>query len=160
MITVVEDVITESQAYYCIERFNQNIPTREYFGKLLIDNNDYLGDDIDFVDILSTIHKCALRFVPNIEIDWSHLNYWPTFSRHDLHHDTKSKETIFTSITYLNCSYRGGETFFEDGTSISPVMGRTVFFDGIRYNHGVRPISHGNRFTLSVWYKKGMVNDI
>ena len=162
MIAIVDSVITEAQAFYCIERFNQkNIPKREYFGKLLIDNNDHLGEDQRFIDILSTINRNALKFNPTVCIDWSHLNYWPTFSRQDLHYDTKSDETVYTSITYLNCSYRGGETFFEDGTTVSPVTGRTVFYDGKKYHHGVRPVSHGNRVTLSIWYKtKDMINDI
>ena len=154
MIAIVDNVITESQAYYCIEKFAQNIPTREYFGKLLIDNNDYLGDDQEFNRILSMVNRKANEFNPGVCVDWSHLNFWPTFSRQDLHHDTKSEETVYTSITYLNCSYRGGETFFEDGTSISPVVGRTVFYDGKKYLHGVRPISQGTRVTLSVWYKQ------
>lgn len=154
MIAIVEDTISESQAYYCIERFNKKIPMREYHGKMLIDVNAFLDEDREINTILSSILKNAQKFNPDLLIDWSHLNFWPTHSLHDLHYDTKSEETTFTSITYLNCGYRGGETFFEDGTTVSPVTGRTVFFDGVKYFHGVRPISHGSRFTLSVWYKE------
>jgi hypothetical protein len=155
MIAIVDNVLTDAQMYYCIEKFNQeNLPTREYYGKLLIDNNEYLGDDQEFNNILSIINREALKFNPNLCIDWSHLNFWPKHSLQNLHYDNKSEETVFTSITYLNCSYRGGETFFEDGTTVAPVTGRTVFFDGMKYLHGVRPISHGTRVTLSVWYKQ------
>ena len=154
MIVIVDNVITESQVQYCINKFNGDLPMREYFGKHLIENNEYLGDDQEFNNILSIVNRKAMEFNPDVCVDWSHLNFWPTLSRQDLHYDTKSEETIYTSITYLNCSYRGGETFFEDGTTISPVVGRTVFYDGKKYLHGVRPISQGTRITLSVWYKQ------
>ena len=161
MIAIVENSISESQAYYCIERFNKNLPIREYHGKILIDANHFLEDDQEYNKILSIIHQNALKFNPNVLIDWSHLNFWPAHSLHNLHHDTKSDKTTFTSITYLNCGYRGGETFFEDGTIVSPVTGRTVFFDGVKYLHGVMPVLHGSRFTLSVWYKvKEKENDL
>ena len=154
MIAIVDDVLSEDRVKYCTDKFTQDIPLREYFGKFLIDNNERLGDDKEFNTILSIVNAHALKFNPNLCIDWSHLNFWPTFSRQDLHRDDKSEETAFTSITYLNCTYRGGETFFEDGTMVSPVVGRTVFFDGMKYLHGVKPISQGTRFTLSVWYKQ------
>jgi hypothetical protein len=154
VIAIVDDVLSEARVKYCIDIFTRDIPLREYFGKFLIDNNERLGDDQEFNNILSIINVHASKINPNVCIDWSHLNFWPTFSRQDLHHDSKSEETVFTSITYLNCTYRGGETFFEDGTTVAPIVGRTVFFDGMKYLHGVKPISQGTRFTLSAWYKQ------
>lgn len=153
MIAIFDNVISESQVQYCLDKFNMNLPIREYFGKYLIDNDEHFKEDAVFNEILSIVHHKALMLNPNVSVDWSHLNFWPTHSLQNLHHDTKSDETVLTSITYLNSSYRGGETFFEDGTSVSPVIGRTVCFNGIKYLHGVRPISQGTRFTLSVWYK-------
>lgn len=161
MIVILDKVITEAQARYCIDKFKQELPVSDHLGKIIINNEDNFQEDPYFVEIMSTIINSAYNLKPLIDSEWSELNYWPTLTSHSLHYDSASKDTVFTSITYLNNNFRGGETFFEDGTVISPVVGRTVFFDGRKYKHGVRTVSHGTRFSLPVWYKtKDLFNDI
>jgi len=161
MISIIDNVISEKQARYCIDKFHQDIPSTLFHGKTIISNEQNFRDDLQFVEIMNSIIQYAYLLNPLIEVEWSELNYWPTLTGVGLHYDTSSDETVFTSVTYLNNSYRGGETYFEDGTVVSPVIGRTVFFDGNKYKHGVMQLSHGSRFSLPVWYKKkDLINDI
>lgn len=87
-------------------------------------------------------------------VDWLQIVEWPENSYQDLHQDDTSKRTTATSITYLNDGFAGGETYFEDGTIIKPRPGRTVFFDGQYYKHGVNKVTEGVRYTVPVWYTK------
>jgi hypothetical protein len=82
--------------------------------------------------------------------------FWPTNSERSLHHDDARGSTTLTSITYLNDDYEGGETFFENGVVVKPKKGKTAFFDGNKYYHGVKPITKGERYVLAIWYS----NDI
>ena len=47
--------------------------------------------------------------------------------------------TDYASILYLNDDFEGGETFFEDGQSVSPKTGRCVIFQSMKHFHGVNP---------------------
>jgi predicted 2-oxoglutarate/Fe(II)-dependent dioxygenase YbiX len=80
------------------------------------------------------------------------LTIWPKNSKQHLHFDETRDSTVLTSITYLNDDYEGGETYFENGVVIKPEMGKTVFFDGMKYKHGVNPVTKGKRFVLATWY--------
>jgi len=55
---------------------------------------------------------------------------------------------------YLNENYKGGQTYFKDGTIFSPKTGRMLFFDGKYYFHGVKEILSNDRYVLVIWYKK------
>ena len=90
----------------------------------------------------------------NSRIDWCNLCEWPTNSNQKLHFDKASAETSLSSIIYLNDSFTGGETYYEDGTVFKPVEGRGLFFDGNFYKHGVKKINKGVRYTVATWYKK------
>ena len=81
----------------------------------------------------------------------------PEGTSHGLHIDDARNTTVMTSITFLNDDYKGGELYFEDGLTILPKLGRTVYFDGRGKRHGVKQIS-GNRFTLAIWYASN-IND-
>jgi hypothetical protein len=81
----------------------------------------------------------------------------PEGTSHGLHMDDARTSTVMTSITYLNDDYEGGETFFEDGLTVAPKLGRSLFFDGRAFRHGVNEIK-GNRFTLAIWYASD-IND-
>lgn len=81
----------------------------------------------------------------------------PEGTSHGLHIDEARNSTVMTSITFLNDDYKGGELYFEDGLTILPKSGRTVYFDGRANKHGVKQIS-GNRFTLAIWYSSD-IND-
>lgn len=59
------------------------------------------------------------------------------------------------SILYLNDNYDGGEIYFPDrDLEIKPKAGTLIVFPGNKhYVHGVRPVSRGTRFTLSMWIR-------
>tara|TARA_R110002020_G_scaffold9522_2_gene37330 strand:+ start:11905 stop:12390 length:486 start_codon:yes stop_codon:yes gene_type:complete len=80
------------------------------------------------------------------------ITIWNENSKQDMHFDTAKESTNLTSITYLNSDYEGGETVFKNGISIRPEKGKTVFFDGKKYFHGVNPVKKGKRLILAIWY--------
>ena len=77
---------------------------------------------------------------------------WPKGSMQHLHLDDSRTTTSLTSITYLNDDFEGGETYFENGVSVKPKKGKTVFFDGKKYKHGVNKMIQGNRYVCACWY--------
>lgn len=64
----------------------------------------------------------------------------------------------FTSVTYLNDDFTGGETFIasENGDYISiPKKGTTVIYMGSKENaHGVTEVTSGMRFTIPMWFTR------
>ena len=64
----------------------------------------------------------------------------------------------FTSVTYLNDDFTGGETFIasENGDYISiPKKGTTVLYKGSYENaHGVNVVTSGMRFTIPMWFTR------
>lgn len=156
MILIVDNLISNQEATYCIQQIQdaKAIKLSEIFHGRYVYGIDFscLSDET-IIKIIKTLENTANCFCQNIEVDWAQIVAWPQDTRHDLHYDVTSQSTVFTSITYLNCAYRGGETFFSDGTSIAPITGRTVFFDGNKYLHGVKTINEGVRIALPIWYK-------
>jgi hypothetical protein len=90
----------------------------------------------------------------NSKIDWFEIVKWPVNSKQDLHFDTGSNETTLSSIIYLNQNFEGGQTYYEDNTSIQPILGRGLFFDGNFYKHGVKEVKQNTRYVVATWYKK------
>lgn len=79
---------------------------------------------------------------------------YPTGKGLDLHSDTESKSTFFTSflsfIIYLSKDYEGGNFFYldEDGTTqveISARMGDIIVVDP-NFLHGAREVTSGNKY--------------
>ena len=93
-------------------------------------------------------------YTQECQIDWIQIVKWKDGCSQDLHLDTSSDKTVYSSIVYLNNNYKGGQTFFEEGLVITPLKGRALFFNGIYYKHGVMPVEKGPRYTLATWYKK------
>jgi len=89
-----------------------------------------------------------------IDIGWCEIVEWPENSYQSEHLDMGDPDTSFASITYLNNTYEGGKTFFVDDIEIIPKVGRTVYFDGLHYRHGVTQIKNGVRYTLPIWYNR------
>lgn len=108
-------------------------------------------------------HQMALKVCAAIkqyvkgdyEIDWCELVKWPVGANQDMHFDTAKQRTMFTSITNLNINYTGGVTRFLNDTAIAPKTGRTTYFDGMNFMHGVSTLEEGERYTLAIWYKGG-----
>ena len=68
--------------------------------------------------------------------------------------DTARKTTTGASITFLNDNFKGGEAVVE-GIEITPILGRTYYFDGNMYQHAVLNVIKGSRHTLGLWYNYG-----
>ena len=99
------------------------------------------------------INKIGMEINKSV-IDWFQIVKWPFPSTGmHIHQDTASDQTTLSGIIYLNDNYKGGQTFFEDGTSFAPVTGRAVFFDGNYFKHGVSPIDKKDRYTVATWMK-------
>jgi hypothetical protein len=66
----------------------------------------------------------------------------------------------WTSITYLNTNYNGGETWFpeyaeswyEESFKHTPKQGQSVVFRGVSTLHGVSPVRRNSRYTIAQWY--------
>ena len=113
--------------------------------------HDDLGKKVTFA-MSSYLNKCGIQAFPELV----QVIHRPPSSLHNLHVDDARDTTVMTSITYLNDNYEGGETFFEDGLSVTPKLGRTLFFDGKKYAHGVNEVKNGHRFVLAIWYSSSI----
>jgi hypothetical protein len=58
-------------------------------------------------------------------------------------------------LVYLNDDFSGGEIYFPDrDVIISPKPGMLILFPGTKnYEHGVKKVESGIRYTLSIWRK-------
>jgi hypothetical protein len=97
-----------------------------------------------------------IRSFVNHDKRFEHIHYiditeYPTGVSKPYHFDVARYTTTASSITYLNDDFIGGQTVIE-GTSVQPLLGRTVYFDGKNLNHCVMDVVKGSRYTLSMWY--------
>ena len=113
---------------------------------------DLEQEDKDIYFIIKKLNKFVEKL--NHTIDWIQIVKWPVKSIQNLHFDNTSSFTTFSSILYLNDDFEGGQTFFEDGTIVKPVVGRALFFDGNFYKHGVKKVDKNTRYVIATWYKK------
>jgi Rps23 Pro-64 3,4-dihydroxylase Tpa1-like proline 4-hydroxylase len=56
-------------------------------------------------------------------------------------------------ILYLNDEFDGGETVFENETTIKPRKGRLLLFSNSIISHKVNLITKGERYVLAGWFK-------
>jgi len=91
-------------------------------------------------------------FDPDLKIDWAELKKQQKGSSHQFHYDTARERTRLASITYLN-TLSSGKTVFKDGLEIEPRAGRSIWFDGQLYFHGVSTTDE-DRYTIPAWYFK------
>lgn len=90
------------------------------------------------------------------DVDWCEIVRRPPGSNHPKHFDVGKERTVFSSITYLNDDFTGGETYFVNDFEVKPKTGRTLYFDGKHYEHGVNEVKDSIRYTLAIWYKKNV----
>lgn len=153
MILIVDNVLSEEECQNIICSYAQYQNNAEfYFGTKPLDLK-FITDTPTQKSVLK-IKNSVSQVFKDIECDWGQVVKWHPSNYHPLHLDEAKKRTVLTSITYLNEDFIGGETYFEDGTLIKPVKGRTLIFDGTQYVHGVVEILSGIRWTLPIWYKK------
>ena len=69
------------------------------------------------------------------------------------HYDNSYQDNpdIFAALVYLNDSYSGGYTCFED-FEVKPQLGKLVIFSNSQYLHHVTKVEDSERFVLSLWY--------
>jgi len=154
MIVVIDNLITHEMVKHvhnlAIEKINCNFSV--WNGTKTVDIKNFIDDDV-IVGALKLITDTASKYCEEAIFDWGQIVEWPIESHQPFHFDTASKNTVLSSITYLNNDFRGGETVFADGTQIAPVPGRTVFFNGNSYLHGVNCVTKASRFTIPIWYR-------
>lgn len=148
-ISIVDDFITSNEINLLLNFYKEN---NNYTFK---HGSTYpLSIDSYFFELRNKIN---MFFKPiDICIDWWQVVHWPINSFQDLHYDNTDKKTTLSSILYLNNNFNGGETYFEEGTIISPKLNRCLIFDGKKYKHGVNKINKGDRYTLAIWYKNNI----
>lgn len=117
-------------------------------------NIEYHNDNI-LIPLVEKIRTSLIQHTSkDLAVDWAQLVRWPAGSLQETHIDDASDKTVFTSITYLNNEFSGGNTYIEDDIIFKSRKGRTVSFDGQQYPHGVTRIESGERYTLAVWYRE------
>lgn len=159
MIVIEDKLFSDEDCKKLIEIYNFNHDkTQEWFSTYPL-KLDKLKDDHLFFSkkIIQIINNfCVSVFGQNIYVERAEVTKWDIGSNKDYHYDDARDSTILSSITYLNEDYGGGETFFENKLSITPEVGKTLFFDGNQYLHGVKTVHLNYRYTLAIWY----TNDI
>lgn len=155
MITIIDNTLSKEECNELIMLYEQNIECcHQHNGTypLNINNARVAFDRIE--SLIDKVLNRVYNINKDVELEWIEIVKWPTGTLQPLHLDTASDETVFTSITYLNDEFDGGNTHMEDGTNIGIVTARTIAFDGMKYTHGVKEVTNGIRFTVAAWYRK------
>jgi hypothetical protein len=87
------------------------------------------------------------------------LYYYRTGTAIDAHLDgrvTSNTSKVFSSVTYLNDNFTGGETVFHlpnnQFQTVIPKKGKLVIFNGGEYYHHVNEVTAGIRCSINMWY--------
>ena len=151
MITLIADnLLSQSECNMLIDYYKKNENFSKKFRDVYPLDLETKNPNINFLK--TKLNSISKNF--NSEIDWFQIVKWPINSTQNLHFDNASQKTTLTSITYLNDDYTGGQTYYEDGTIFKPKKGRSLFFNGQYYKHGVKPVDKNIRYVVAAWYKK------
>ena len=128
--------------------------------------SDYLFAKIESYreDMAQLVSYC---YKETVYPHFTDLVYWRTgrsMSRHRddgwTDDDVYMRQRAYTTVTYLNDDYTGGETFVasENGDYISvPKKGSIVILKSTPENaHGVNPVTSGVRVTLPIWFTRNI----
>ena len=161
MRIVHDNSISKSDCDFIIQEYERRGPSDRWC------NSDHLtfrpknfSENQRMLDILNKIAS-----VTGYDIDWGEIVKRPPGTEHPKHLDIAEESTIFSSVTYLNDNFTGGETYIINditlrkhvrdlSVKISPKTGRTLYFDGKQYEHGVTEVKDSHRYTLAIWYKE------
>lgn len=159
MILILDDVLksTECSALKHLFLCNEN-EHEHYDANDTVVFNYYYGNNEKIDSMLDKVFAGAKILKADCEVDWCQIVLWSEGSSHAFHFDARSNNTVLASITNLNVEYVGGRTHIFDDIIIEPKVGRTVYFDGNEYLHGVTPLEFGKRLTLTAWYKNELNN--
>jgi|LakMenEpi03Aug12_release.lakeMendotaPanAssembly.Ray.scaffolds.fasta_scaffold798917_1 hypothetical protein len=149
-ILVLDNVLSKDECEDLINFYKEIGPTKQHRDTFVLS----LSDTMASKNISKIVNAYNNFSKYGIEVGWCEIVEWPPKSFHPAHNDDANIDISFTSVTYLNESYRDGRTFFINGIEIMPKIGRTVYFDGLHYRHGVTQVDIGVRYTLPIWYKK------
>tara|TARA_R100000353_G_scaffold174713_1_gene143282 strand:- start:81 stop:518 length:438 start_codon:yes stop_codon:yes gene_type:complete len=145
MIIIRQDnFIEKDECDFFINLFNNNIDKTEIFRDTIT---------LRFIDnyIIKKVKENFKLYNFDVEkIDTMQIVKWPTGSKMGLHKDHEGDK--FSFIIYLNDDFEGGETII-DGVLIKPKKSRLVLFSNRLYEHEVKTITKGDRYTLIAWYK-------
>ncbi len=147
---IIDNFLSQRECDFLINFYKSNEKNSFLFRDvypIYLDINDF---KINF--LVKKIETTSKLF--NSKIDWFEIVKWPINSKQDLHFDRASDETTLSSIIYLNQNFKGGQTYYEDSTSIQPISGRGLFFDGNFYKHGVKKVEKNTRYVVATWFKK------
>ena len=163
-ITVVDDLYTVDECSELISYFKSNqqnfkywnITKTTFFPIVESTNGKYIDE------ISKKYSSKLLNIVSNVRPDRCHIELREVGTNMEMHFDTGTVYNAFTSVTYLNDDYEGGETIIRPhgensdryNTVIVPKVGRTVFYDGAYFEHAVSEVKGSNRFTMPMWYVK------
>ena len=155
MIIILDDLLSINECETLIEIYHKNESfCHTHNGTFPLDLRNCQNNlDLLYPLIENLLYK-VYSINPYIILEWIEIVKWPQGTFQSLHIDNTSSDTIFTSITYLNDDFEGGNTHIDDGTTIGIKSARTVMFNGMRYLHGVTEINKGTRYTVAAWYKK------
>ena len=150
MIFVLDNILTVGQCRTAIERYYQLGPVEKYCDFYPMQGAEKDAVLSPLIDLIRS--KVALVTPGAVKVDWAQVVRWPVGSFMEPHLDIAQQDTIWTSITYLNDDYTGGQTYIVDDIMFVPRVGRTICFNGQHYFHGVTPVSSGQRWTIPIWY--------
>ena len=151
MITLIADnLLSQLECNTLIDYYKKNENFSQKYRDVYPLELKTKNPNINFLE--TKLNSISKNF--NSEIDWFQIVKWPINSTQNLHFDNASQKTTLTSITYLNDDYTGGQTYYEDGTIFKPKKGRSLFFNGQYYKHGVKPVNKNIRYVVAAWYKK------
>ena len=94
-------------------------------------------------------------------IECAQIVKWDVGCNQSFHFDDARDYTKLVSLTYLNDNFSGGCTVLKDmDLSVKPETGKTLYFYGKEYEHGVTEVSGSIRYTLALWYTKDVTKSI
>lgn len=104
----------------------------------------------DFLIIKPFVEKVSM--IVDMYVEYCCISLFKTGDYMEEHVDSKRTTTKYSSVSYLNDDFEGGETVITDNLIVNPQVGKTIYFDGCNLPHGVNQIKKGLRYTLSMWY--------
>jgi hypothetical protein len=163
----LDAVACKSFIDFAIENKDKELPygNESRGGDTFITNLDcggnlYQGGVPDCIDlngvknpIISSITKICKSFDENIKLDYATIVRWTEGTFMKPHYDNSYQDNpdVFAALVYLNDSYSGGYTCFED-FEVKPQLGKLVIFSNSQYLHHVTKVEDSERFVLSLWY--------
>lgn len=147
-ILIYDDFLSSEECEEIIKFTNNNNDFENWKLKHVYD----IPHDNNIMNYIKKIEN-EIQKTFNVELDWCQLVKWPQGSNQLPHLDVTVKNTLLTSICYLNDDYLGGRTFFVDDIEIIPKVGRLIIFNGMFYRHGVSHVL-GTRYTVDSWYRQ------